>query len=152
MAKGANIPPFGNEEANPFKQSNPFNQFKLPDGAMETFLSNYQKNMELVTSAQQLAADSTKSILDRQNEYCKNAFDQWNEHIKFCCSKAPLEEKTAHHAEVSKEALDKTGKHLRDVNSIIVKAHEKIAESVQKRLKESLDESLNVAKKSAEKR
>ncbi len=85
MTKEKNIPPFGSEE------TNPFHQFKFPEGSMETLLSNYKKNMELITAAHQLAADSAKSIMDRQNEYCKEVFDKWNEQIKLCSSKAPLE-------------------------------------------------------------
>ena len=147
MTKETNAPPFGKEWTTSFNQFNPFKQFKFPGVDAGTLLSSAQKNMELIAKAQQLAADSTKSIIDRQNEYCKDAFDQWNEHLKFCCSKAPLEEKTAHHADISKKAIDKTVTHLRDVNSIIAKTHEKIVESVQNRLKESIDESLNLAKK-----
>ena len=72
MAKEKNIPPFGNEEANPYKQ---FNQFKLPGGGLETLVMSYQKNMDLLTTNQKLAVESAKSIFDLQRAYFKRRYD-----------------------------------------------------------------------------
>ncbi|HUX80675.1 MAG TPA: phasin family protein [Alphaproteobacteria bacterium] len=151
MAKETNIPPFGNAEANPFKQFDAFKQFKFPGLDLETLLLNYQKNMELMNSTQQVAVEATKSIMKLQNDYFKKVFDQWNEQVKCCCSKTPLEDKTTRQAEVTKAALDQAVEHTQGLTSIVAKSNEKIVDSVQKRIKEGLDESLNLAKKSREK-
>jgi phasin family protein len=148
MAKETNIPPFSEDAFNPFKQFNLFKQFKFPGLDLETLLSNYQRNMELMNSTQQVVVDATKSIMELQNEYIKKVFDQWNEQLKYCCSKAPLEEKTTRQAETTKAALDQAVEHTQGLTSIVAKSNEKIIDSVQKRIKEGLDESLNLAKKS----
>lgn len=145
MTKETNIPPFGEEG---FRTFNPFKQFKYPGVDMETLMATYQRNMELMNSTQQIAMEATQSVMELQREYIKKAFDQWNEQIKYTCSKAPLGEKTAHHVDTTKTAVDQTIEHVRDVNSIIAKSNEKIINSVQKRFKESLDESATLAKKS----
>ena len=56
MTKETNIPPFGAQRFNPFKQ------FKLPDVDTETLLSSYQKNMELMNTTQRVVAETTQSI------------------------------------------------------------------------------------------
>ncbi len=130
-----------------------FNPFKNVKGSMldmETLTAIYQRNLELMNSTQKIAAEATKSIMELQHEYFKRTLDQWNEQIKYCCSKAPLEEKAACHAEASKEALNQTIKHAQEVNSIMVKSNEKALEAIQNRIKEGLDESVKMTKKSKE--
>lgn len=117
---------------------------------MGALMSNHQRNMEFMTRTQKIAAESTKEIMELQNQYVKGFFDQWNEPVKCCFSKIPLEEKATRQSEVFKETLDKTIEHLRDLNSIVVKANEKIIESAQKHFRESLDKPLNLAKKAGE--
>ncbi|HUX80435.1 MAG TPA: phasin family protein [Alphaproteobacteria bacterium] len=144
MDKEKNI--FGEESFNAFKQ------FKFPGLDLETLLSNYQRNMELMNSTQQVVVEATKSIMELQNDYFKKVFAQWNEQVKYCCSKAPLEDKTTRQAEATKAALDQAVEHTQGLTSIVAKSNEKIIGSVQKHIKEGLDESLNLAKKSREKR
>jgi phasin family protein len=147
MARETNMPPFGEETFNPFKQFNPLKLFKFPGIDMETLLSSYQKNMELVATTQEIAAESTKSIMELQNAYVKKVFDEWNEHLKYCCSQAPLEEKTAHHAETAKATVNQTIEQVQKLNSILAKSSAKMFSSTQKRIKEGVDESMNLQRK-----
>lgn len=151
MAKETNIPPFGEEGLKLFQQFNPFTQFKFPQGNMEPLLSSHQKNMELMANVQHLTTETTKSIMNRQNEYFKGIFEQCSEHLKCCGAKSPLEEKTAHQAEVSKELFDKTREYLSEVNSTLTQSNKQIIELFQTRFQEGLDESLRAVKKGKEK-
>jgi phasin family protein len=146
MTKETNIPPFMEEGLNSFKK------FKFPGADMGNLISIYQKNMELMNVTQQIAVETTHSVLELQRQYMKTALDQWNNHINSCCSKAPLEEKTAHQAEVAKTAADQIVAHTKALHSIIAKSNEKINETVQKGLKEGIDEFSNVVKKGKETR
>lgn len=146
MAKETNIPPFGEEGLKLFQQVNPFKQFKAPGMDMGFLMSNYQRNIELINATQQVVAEATKSIMKLQSEYMKKVFDQWNAQVKDCCSQIPLEEKTAHQAEAAKTAVNQTIAHTQELNAIVAKSNEKIIDSVQKRFKEGLDESLNPTK------
>ncbi len=146
MAKETNIPPFMEEELNSFKQ------FKCPGVDMETLLSCYKKNMELMNTTQKIATEATQSVMELQKKYFKSVFDQMNEEVKSNFSKASFAEKAAHQANTAKITADETMKHVRDVSSIIAKSNEQVVESIQKRFKEILDESANQAKKSQEPR
>lgn len=141
MAKETHIPPFMEEGLNPFKH------FKFPGADIENLMTMYQKNIELMSSAQEIATETTKSVMELQRQYMKRAFDQWNDQVKSYCSKTPLQEKASSHADAAKEAVNQTLEHIQEVNSIIAKSNEQINKSIQKRFKEGLDESLNMAKK-----
>lgn len=145
MNKDTNIPPFGEELFNAFKQ------FKVPGIDMEALVASHQKNMELLASTQKKAVESTNSIIELQNKYLKKAFDQWNEQLKHNCTKTSFEEKAACHAQSTKEMSDRALEHLKEINTIIVKSNEKIIDSIQKHFQESLDESLNLVKKNKDK-
>ena len=108
MAKETNVPPFSEEGFKLFQQFNPFKQFKVPGMDMKSLMSNYQRNIELINATQQVVAEATKSVMELQSEYMKKVFDQWNAQIKYCCSKAPLEEKMAQEAEGAKKAVNQT--------------------------------------------
>lgn len=141
MNKNTNVPPFGEEIFNAFKQ------FKVPGIDMEALAANHKKNMELLASTQQKAVESTNSIIELQNKYLKKIFDQWNEQLKHNCSQTSFEEKAACHAQSTKEMSDRTLEHLKEINTIIVHSNEKIIDSIQKHFQESFNDSLNIVKK-----
>jgi phasin family protein len=146
MTKETNMPPFMEEGLNAFKQ------FKFSGINTENFMSTYQKNLELMNAAQQITVETAQSLAELHNQYIKNAMAQWNDQIKYCYSKAPLEEKTAYHAEATKAAVDDVIEHTRALNSIIAKSNAKMNETLQRRFKEGLDESISMTKKAKEKR
>jgi phasin family protein len=126
---------------------NSFKNTKYPWLNMKDLMSAYQENMDLMNKTQQIAVETTQAVMELQSKFVQNAFDMWSAQVKDCCSKAPAEEKTATQAEYTKERIDKTMEHLRDLNAVITKSNKKISESIQKRVQEGLDESLNRAKK-----
>ena len=141
MSKYKNIPPFGEELFNAFKQ------FKVPGMDIEPLVASHKKNMELLASTQKKAVESTNSIVELQNKYLKKFFDQWNEELKHNCTKTSFEEKAACHAQTTKEISDRALEHMKEINTIIVKSNEKITDSIQKHFQESFNDSLNLAKK-----
>lgn len=122
---------------------NSFKNFKFPGADMKSLLENYEKNVELMNEAQRIAAEASQSIAELQIQYLNGIFDQLNE--KTCCDMSQAS------SETSKSAIAKTVAHTQKVNSIIMKSNERIVEAVKKRFKAGVDESLNMAKKAAEK-
>lgn len=143
MAQKSNIPPFFGQEFGSFKP------FEFPGINMETLLSGYQKNMELMNATQKIATETAQTLIEIQNQYAQKVFGHLNQHAKHTLSKAPLEEKATHQAEATKTTVNELVKHLRTTNSIIAQSNEQIIESIQKRFKESLEESSELVKKSS---
>jgi phasin family protein len=145
MTKKSSLPPFFGQEFASFKP------FEFPGVNMETLLSSYQKNMELMNATQKIATETAQTLMEIQNQYVQKVVGQMNQQAKHTFSKAPLEEKATHQAEVAKTTVDELIRHLRTTNAIIAQSNEQIIESIQRRFKESLDESSEFVKKSPKK-
>jgi phasin family protein len=143
MASASNIHPNMNEGLNFFKQ------FKFPGAYMETLVAMQQLNTGLLNETQQIAMETTKSVMDLEQQFMKNAFDQWNEEVKYNISKAPLEEKTTHQAEVAKDAVSQISEHANKLSSILTQSNEKFNETLQKHIKMGMEESSNLSKRSS---
>ncbi len=141
MTKETFTPPFWEDTMNTFKNT------KSPWLDMETFMSNYHRNMELLNSTQQIIGESTKSVMQLQTQYMKNVFDQMSEQTKHCLATEALETKTEHPTERAKATVDQAIAHARDLNTVITKSNEKIIENFQNRFKEGVEESANLSKK-----
>jgi phasin family protein len=124
---------------------------KLPWLDMELLAASYRRNLDLMNTAQQITAETTKSIMQLQTQYMKHVFDQLSEQAKHNLSMTSFEEKSAHQSETTKVTLDQAIEHGREVHSLLSKANEKLIETVQKRFKEGMDESAAMAKKTKEK-
>lgn len=145
MSKNTNIPPFMEEGLNAFKKH------KFPGVDMETLLTSYQKNVEFMNAAQQIATETTQSLLGLHNQFLLEAFEKWNEQLKNNLSTNAPTDKTTQQAESSKAVIDKMIDHAREVHSTVEKSNEKLINSLQKRIKDSVDESVTLAKKSKKK-
>ena len=146
MTKETNIPPFMEEALKSFKQ------FNFTGTDIEDLMSMYKKNIELMNSTQQVAIEATKAMMDLQRSYVQRAMEQWNEQLKATSRQGPTSEKTTSQVEATKDAVTETLEHIQELNSIIAKSNEKIKDSFQKRIKESLDETVNLANKNKKKK
>lgn len=120
---------------------------KLPWMDSELMLSNYRRNMNFINTTQQIAAETTKAVIQLQTQYMKDIFEQLSEQTKQNISTLSPEEKVSRQSEATKTALDQAIEHARNVNTLISQSNEKIIENVQKRFKESVDESSSLGKK-----
>lgn len=134
MTKEAHIPIYMEEYINFLKQ------FKFPGSDIGNFIQTYQKNLELMNAAQEIAVETTNTMMGLQRRYMKKTFDQLNDQIKNCCSKAPLNEKTAYSSEAAKATVRQTIEHIQELNSLIAQSNEKLNASIQKRFKENFEE------------
>ncbi|GEM_PF-2659679 len=141
MASEKNLPPMFEKLSNSFKQA------KVPSFHMERLLSSFQKNMALIASAQKTLAEATQNLVNIQTQHAQKIIQQWDEEMKSSLSKVAQEEKTAHQAETIKKTIDEMTAHLREVNSVIAKSNQQIMESCQARMKEVMEESSELIKK-----
>lgn len=141
MSKETHTNPFWNEHYMGLKGT------KLPWLDPEVIMANYRRNVDLMNTTQQIAAETTKAVMQLQAQYIKDVFEQFSEQTKRNMSASSPEEKATRQTETTKETFDQTIDHARTLNAIIAKSGEKIMENVQKHLKESLDDSAAAVKK-----
>lgn len=134
---------------NPFSAENfkGFKDVKLPWLDSEFILSNYRHNMNLINSTQQIAADTTKAIMQLQAQYMKDVFEQLGEQTRQNISTFSQKERATKQSEGAKTAIDHAIEHARNVNTLISQSNEKIIENVQKRFNEGVEETAAMAKK-----
>ena len=92
--------------------------------------------MEWMTANQKIATEAAQSLLELETQHVQKAFNHCSEHLDCSCSKGPLEEKTAHHAETAKTVVAELAQHMHDVNAIITQTSEQMMGSFQKRFKD----------------
>lgn len=141
MSKETHTNPFWNEHGMGLKGT------KLPWLDPELMMTNYRRNVDLMNTTQQIAAETTKAVMQLQSQYVKDVFEQFGEQTKRNMSTGSPEEKATRQTETTRATFDQTVDHARTLNAIIAKSGEKIIENVQKHLKESLDDSATAAKK-----
>jgi len=141
MNKDTFTNPFWNESLKGWKEA------KLPWLDMELMLSSYRRNMELIHTTQQIVSETTKAVAQLQAQYMKDIFEQMNEQTKHNLSIATPEEKAARQTDTTKKNIDQAVEHAKILNEIISKSNEQIIDNVQKRFKESVDETTSLAKK-----
>lgn len=142
MAKSSNST---NEsfQNNPFSQdyTKYFRDFKMPAYDMESLMTSYRKNMEIVNSTQQVMAEATRNLVQLQTQYMKQLFEDMSQQTKeTLTSSESMEEKSTGHAKSVKETIDHAISHSKEINHVVSQASNKVMETVQKRMKESVDE------------
>lgn len=138
MIKNTPLPPFMEKGFEAFKQCQ-FSSFNT-----DTIMSAYQKNMEFMKTAQDIMTETTKSISELQNQFFKDALEQWTEQMKVGASASPLDNNPKNYGNTT---VDKTIEHARKINETLVKSNEKIIGAAQKHFKDVLHDSANAAKK-----
>ena len=120
---------------------------KMPSENIETILEIYKRNIELMNTTQQIAMEATNTILELQRKHFQRAMDQWNEQMKSPTSMNPAKVKIDDAADATKNHLNKTLDHINEVNAVVEKSNKKIKDSFEKRLKESVNEVVELSKK-----
>jgi phasin family protein len=145
MTKNTNIPPFMEEGLNNFKK------FNFPGIDMETLLKSYQRNVEFMNDTQQVIAESTQSLFGLHKQFFMEAFEKWNEQVTNAFSTSNPTDKVTQQTEASKAAMERMVEHAQDLQSTVEESNKKLMDSLQKRFKDGVDESINLAKKSKKK-
>ena len=145
MTKNTNIPPYMEDALNAFKKH------KFVGVGVDTFLASYQRNLEFINTAQQVMTETTKSLLGLHKQFLLDAYEQWNDQLTNSFSTSNPVDKVTQQAEASKAAMDRMVEHAQGLQSAVGESNKKLMDSLQKRFKDSVDESANLAKKSKKK-
>ena len=130
---------------------NAFKKHKFPGVDMETLLKSYQRNVEFMNATQQVMAESTQSLLGLHKQFLMEAYEKWNEQVTNALSSSSPADKVTQQTEASKESMERMVEHAQDIQSTVEESNKKLIDSFQKRFKDSVDESVTLAKKSKKK-
>jgi phasin family protein len=135
---------------NPFDFTQAFQQFDPKEVAQQiqdafkidfdVIKSAQDKNMELLVATNQAFAASSQSLLERQVEMLQQAMTEATEAAQTLASSGSAEEVAARQAELLQAAYEKTLANSTEISEMAQKTQEQIADKVNQRIAESLEE------------
>jgi len=114
--------------------------FKLPGVDVDAILTSQRKNIEAVTSANQLAIEGFQAVVRRQSEILRQALEESGTILTEAIGPGSPEDKVAKQADLVKSAFEKALTNARELAELVTKSNNEAAEVISKRFTESLEE------------
>jgi hypothetical protein len=116
---------------------------------IESLIDGYKRNLELMNTTQQIAVEATKSMIQLQTQYMKQAFDQLSAQARTNCD-VTAHEKKATPSQMGITGVDQVVEQATKINTLLSKSNEKIISNIQKSFKEGFQKA-EVAQKATKK-
>lgn len=120
--------------------SKSFSNGKAPTIDFEGLFAAQRKNIEALTSANQLAFEGVKAVAQRQAEVARGAVEEFSRFAKELSAPASAEEKLVKQAEVAKSAFEQALISMRDMSTTLTKSNTQAIDVLSKRVADSFDE------------
>lgn len=114
--------------------------FKVPGLDVDAILASQRKNIEAVTTANQLAIEGLQAVLRRQAEIVRASVEEAGSYVNQVVAAGTPEEKAAKQAELVKVAFEKALSNVKELAELVAKSNTEAADVLSKRVSESLDE------------
>lgn len=114
--------------------------FKVPGIDFEAIVASQRKNIEAVTSANQLAVEGLQAVLRRQAEIIRQSIEEASALVGDFTAVGAPEEKAAKQAELVKSTFEKALANVKELSELVAKSNAEAADILAKRVSESLDE------------
>jgi phasin family protein len=122
-------------------------EFRMPGVDMEGVLASQRRNVEALSAANQLALEGVQAVMRRQAEIVRQMMDEARGIMTEMMSVGAPEEKVAKQAELFKTTFEKTVANMKELSEMIAKSNTEAAETLAKRVSESLEEMKSAAGK-----
>ena len=122
-------------------------EFKLPGVDVDKMVSAQRKNVEALTSANQLAAEGLQAIARRQSEIMRQTFEEAGRTMREMMEHSAPEDRMVKQTELAKTAFEAALSNMRELAEMVTKANAEAFDVINKRVAESLDELRDMIKK-----
>ena len=117
-----------------------FSEFKIPGFDVEGLLAAQRRNIEAVSTANQLAVEGVQAVIRRQTELLRQMVEESSTALKDVMTAGAPDEKIAQQTDLVKAAFEKALSNLRELTEMVAKSNSEAADVLTKRIGESLDE------------
>jgi len=117
-----------------------FGDFKIPGLDVDALMAAHKKNVEAMTSANQLALESIQAFARRQAELARQSFEAATSMIQSIMAAQTPEEKMAKHTEGVKTSMERCVSSLKELTDMITRSQYQAIDAMSNRVCESLDE------------
>ncbi len=129
-------------------------QYKVPGVEMDKLIEAQRKNIEAITNANKVAFEGMQAIMQRQGEILRSSMTEASKVMSDLAAAGTPEDRMAKQAEVLKKAFETALANMKELAEMGAKSNSEAAETINKRVAESLDEvrdAIKTAAKEAEK-
>jgi phasin family protein len=117
-----------------------FADYRIPGVDMQALMATQRRNIEAVSTANQLAVEGVQAVMRRQTEIMKQMVEESSATLKDLMAHGAPEQKIAQQADVVKTAFEKALANLRELTEMVAKSNTEAADVLAKRIGESLTE------------
>lgn len=122
-------------------------EFKVPNVDVDAVVAAQKKNIEALTSANQLAVEGMQAVAKRQTEILRQTVEELQKNVQALMENGAPEAKVAKGTELTKLAFEKAISNMKELSEMVVKSNGEAFDVINKRVAESLDEIRDIAKK-----
>ena len=122
-------------------------EFKLPNVDVDAVVAAQKKNIEALTSANQLAVEGIQAIARRQAEIMRHTVEELQQNMQYFMGAGAPEAKVAASTELTKTAFEKAISNMKELSEMVAKSNCEAFDVINKRVAESLDEIRDLTKK-----
>lgn len=115
-------------------------EFKIPNVDVDAVVAAQKKNIEALTSANQLAVEGMQAIAKRQADIMRQTVEELQKNMQSFMSNGAPEAKAAKGAELTKTAFEKAIANMKELSEMVAKSNGEAFDVINKRVAESLDE------------
>lgn len=112
--------------------------FKMPN--VEALMACQRKNVEAVTSANQMAMESIQTFVQRQADIARQSFEAAMAMIQAVMNAQTPEEKMAKQTDAMKDAMERCVSNLKELTDMATRSQYQAMDAISSRVSESLDE------------
>jgi phasin family protein len=117
-----------------------FSEFRVPGFDMESLIATQRRNIEAVSTANQLAIEGVQAIIRRQTEILRQIVEESSSALRELMATGAPEQKIAQQTDLVKAAFEKALANLRELTEMVAKSNTEAADVLTKRIGESLTE------------
>lgn len=122
-------------------------EYKMPGLDMEGVMAAQRRNIEALSSANQLAMEGMQAVMRRQAEILRQMMEESRHMMTDLMAQGAPEEKVSRQADYVKAAFEKTLANMKELTEMLAKSNTEAADKLARRVSESLDELKQISAK-----
>lgn len=122
-------------------------EFRIPNVDVDAVVAAQKKNIEALTSANQLAVEGMQAIARRQSEILRQTVEELQRNTQALMENGAPEAKVTKTTELTKTAFEKAIANMKELSEMVTKSNAEAFDVINKRVAESLDEIRDLSKK-----
>ena len=123
--------------------------FKVPAFDVEKIVAAQTKNVETLTSANKLAAESAQDIFQRQTAIARESVEEFTAAFQEMLAAGEPKDKMARQSELAREGFERGVANFKELTAAATKVNKQVFDILNKRFVESLSEAQSFVKTAA---